>query len=97
MVETLPLGTIKKRTNNIYELVVALAKRARQINEERRARLHMEINTNDEFEDLEDALNLRPMEGHVFERKIKPTRQAIEEFLQGKLEIRYPENNVNSE
>ncbi len=95
MVETLPLGEIKRRTNNIYELVVALAKRARQINEERRARLHMEINTNEEFEDLEDVLNLHPMEGQVYERKIKPTRQAIEEFFQDKLEIKYPEENTD--
>ncbi len=97
MVETLPLDEIKKRTNNIYELVVALSKRARQINEERRARLHMEINTNEEYDDLEDVLNLHPMEGHVFERKIKPTRQAIEEFFQDKLNIRYPENHTDSE
>lgn len=97
MVETLPLDEIKKQTNNIYELVVALAKRARQINEENRARLHMEINTNEEFDDLEDVLNLHPMEGRVFEKKIKPTRQAIEEFFQGKLDIRYPENSTDSE
>ncbi len=91
MVETLPLDDIKKRNNNIYELVVALAKRARQINEERRAKLHMEIDTNEEYDDFEDALNFHPMENQVYERKVKPTRQAIEEYLQGKLEIKYPE------
>ncbi len=91
MVETLPLDEIKKRNSNIYELVVALAKRARQINEERRAKLHMEINTNEEYDDFEDALNFHPMENQVYERKVKPTRQAIEEYLQGKLEIKYPD------
>lgn len=94
MVETLPLDRIKKENNNIYELVVALAKRARQINEERRARLHMEINTGDEYEDLEDALHIHPIESQVYERKIKPTRQAVEEFLQKKLEIRYPKTDM---
>ncbi|GBD92755.1 RNA polymerase Rpb6 [bacterium BMS3Abin05] len=94
MVETLPLDRIKKENNNIYELVVALAKRARQINEERRARLHMEINTSDEYEDLEEALHIHPIESQVYERKIKPTRQAVEEFLQRKLEIRYPKTDM---
>lgn len=82
-----------KRSDNIYEAVVAMFKRARQINDEQKQQIEMEMETapvldnreNEEFDDVEidrDAL----MREH--KKYPKPSRLAIEEMAEGKIDFR---------
>lgn len=89
MIETLPLEKLTERTRSVYEAVLVIAKRARQINDQRRARMEMEINPNDQSDELfEEAI--AEVKERVYETRIKPTRQAIEELLHGELKVIHP-------
>ena len=95
MIETLPLENLKKETRTIYESVEVIARRARQINSLRRSKMEM-IDTNDETEESFEDLNI-DIQPQLYEKKPKPTRQAIQELMDGKLEIKYPEDEKEQE
>jgi DNA-directed RNA polymerase subunit K/omega len=90
MIETLPLDELKKSTKTIYESVEVIAKRARQINSLRRSQMEMIDSMDDQTEENFDEINF-DIEPQLYEKKPKPTRQAIQELLDGKLDIKYPE------
>ena len=95
MIETLPLENLKKETRTLYESVEVIAKRARQINSLRRSKMEM-IDSMDETEENFEDLNL-DIQPQLYEKKPKPTRQAIQELMDGKLEIKYPEEEIEQE
>ncbi|MDZ7262429.1 MAG: DNA-directed RNA polymerase subunit omega, partial [candidate division KSB1 bacterium] len=57
MASTLSLSELEKYAENIYEAIVVIAKRARQINDEQKRLLGMEVepeeNTTEEYEEEE--------------------------------------------
>lgn len=89
MINTLPLDKLKKDSKTIYEAVEVISKRARQINSQRRAQMEV-FDTSEETEDNFEELNIN-IENQLYEKKDKPTRQAINELMGGKLEIKYPD------
>jgi DNA-directed RNA polymerase subunit K/omega len=90
MIKTLPLENLKQQTKTLYEAVEIIAKRARQINQERRAQMEMVEMGDEQSEDgFEDTVF--DVSDQLFEKKAKPTRQAIEELMNGDLNIIYPE------
>ncbi|MCD6165275.1 DNA-directed RNA polymerase subunit omega [bacterium] len=97
MVSTLSLDEVEKYKFNIYELVVAVAKRARQINQERRAKIEMDFGSEEDFTDETAEETEIKIEGYGYERRIKPTRQAIEELLSGQLIVKYPDKDDDSQ
>jgi DNA-directed RNA polymerase subunit K/omega len=91
MISTLPLEEIVKKTRTVYEAVLVIARRARQINEMRRAKMEMEMEMGDQTEDFfEEAL--AEVKDKVYETRKKPTRQAIDELLNDELRVFYPES-----
>ena len=80
-------------TDNIYETVAVLTKRANQIAAEEKKELHNKIddfkNNNDSvdeiFENREQVEIVRR-----FEQQPKPTLEATEEYLEGKIYYRNP-------
>jgi DNA-directed RNA polymerase subunit K/omega len=90
MIRTLPLDELKKDSKTIYEAVEVISKRARQITSIRRAKIEVFDGIDDQIEDNFDDLNIN-IETQLYEKKDKPTRQAIEEMLGGKLKFKYPE------
>lgn len=90
MIRTLSLEDLKKKTKTIFEAVDAIAKRARQINSMRRSQIDMGNNSEDPIDETFEDLTAE-IETKLYEKKDKPTRQAIQEMLDGKLEIKYPE------
>jgi len=81
---------------NVYEAVVMMSKRARQINDEQKIILDMEkdvdsvadVKDNEDFDDVEidrEAL----MREHI--KLPKPTRLAMQEVIEEKLNYRYDE------
>ncbi len=80
-------------TDNIYETVAVLTKRANQIAADEKRELHNKI---DDFKSSADAIdemfeNREQIEiVRRFERQPKPTLEAIEEYLEGQIYYRNP-------
>jgi DNA-directed RNA polymerase subunit K/omega len=85
---------IEAPTNNIYEAITIIAKRAQQINGDLKSEL---IEKLEEFATYTDSLdevfeNKEQIEVSKFYEKLpKPTAIAIEEWLKGKVYYRNPE------
>jgi DNA-directed RNA polymerase subunit K/omega len=89
---TRDLEKIAAPTGNIYDSVVVISKRARQIainiKEELSAKLAEFATTVDNLEEIFE--NREQIEiSRFYERMPKPTSTAIEEFLEGKLMYRH--------
>ncbi len=80
-------------TDNIYETVAVLTKRANQIAADEKRELHNKI---DDFKSSADAIdemfeNREQIEiVRRFERQPKPTLEATEEYLEGQIYYRNP-------
>jgi DNA-directed RNA polymerase subunit K/omega len=89
---TRDLEKLAARTGNIYESVVVVSKRAKQIavniKEELNSKLAEFATTVDNLEEVFE--NREQIEiSKFYERMPKPTNTAIEEFLEGKLNHRF--------
>ena len=93
--ETQSLKQIDSPTDNIYESLVIISKRADQINDEMREELHDKI---DEFASSTDTLeeifdNKEQIEvSRFYENLPKPTAIATEEWKNGKVYFRKTES-----
>ena len=87
---------IEQPTENLYEAIVIMAKRATQINGDLKKEL---IDKLEEFATHNDSLeevfeNKEQIEvSKFYERLPKPTAMAIEEWLEGKTYFRRPESD----
>jgi DNA-directed RNA polymerase subunit K/omega len=85
---------IEAQTENIYEAISIIAKRANQINSDLKIEL---VDKLDEFATYNDSLeevfeNKEQIEvSKFYERLPKPTAMAVEEWLNGKVYFRTPE------
>jgi len=96
---TRDLDKIAAPSGNVYQSVAIISKRARQIS----ARIKEELNTKlAEFATTVDNLeeifeNREQIEiSKFYEKMPKPTAVAIEEFLEGKIRFRYPEEDIEN-
>ena len=85
---------LKKKTNNIYETVVVMCKRARQINDEQKLQIEMEREIvpgveNRENEDFDEVEIDREALLKEHKKYPKPSEVAIEEMLEEKIEYRF--------
>ncbi|UCE05185.1 MAG: DNA-directed RNA polymerase subunit omega [bacterium] len=91
MSSTISLDTLEKFSNNLYEAIVVIAKRAKQINEEQKSSFEIEPDL-DETMDIYDEDEEIEEQGEV-EKKIvrlpKPTELAIQEMLAGRIKWDY--------
>lgn len=91
---------IEEPTNNIYESIAIMAKRATQINEDLKKEL---IDKLEEFATHNDSLeevfeNKEQIEVSRFYEKLpKPTALAVHEWLEGKIYHRNPEETDNEQ
>jgi len=91
MGSTLSLEDLEKYSDNIYEAIVILGKRARQINDDQKVFIEREAGIDDSYDDDdEDEFIDREMvdEGKKI-RLPKPTSMAINELISGKLQFDY--------
>ena len=82
-VKPLSLRKVEEKANNIYEAVVVMAKRARQINQERFEDQIMEVSEELEMDVLDELPDIKPED---YEEKEKVTTEAMDEFLEGKVQ-----------
>jgi DNA-directed RNA polymerase subunit K/omega len=92
---------LASKADNIYEAIVVLSKRARQINEE----LKIEFNQRVEIlqakqvdpEDESEQPQTNPDQiliAKEFEHRSKPTESALQDVLENKLTFRYKEDEL---
>jgi DNA-directed RNA polymerase subunit K/omega len=95
MINTLPLSELEKYTSNIYEAIIVLAKRARQINDEQKQTTVNEGDEEyDEFDEDEGEIEIAKTD---FVPLPKPTTLALNELLSGKIRFEYREEVEASE
>jgi DNA-directed RNA polymerase subunit K/omega len=94
---TRDLDTLANPTGNIYESLVVVAKRARQISVKMKEELNNKLadfaSTVDNLEEIFE--NREQIEiSKFYERMPKPTTLATEEFLEGKVMFRKPTQEI---
>ncbi|MHB1050688.1 MAG: DNA-directed RNA polymerase subunit omega [Bacteroidota bacterium] len=95
-IKTLEIKELEAKAANVYEAIVVLSKRARQINEETKLEFQQRIenlvalpSSPDEVEDVANPDQLKV--SLEFEKRPKPTEEAIEELMNNQLDARYKE------
>lgn len=97
VVETKNLISIKEKTGNLYESIVIIAKRAKQINVAIKEELHTKL---DEFASHTDSLeeiheNKEQIEiSKAYEKMPNPVIIAIHEFMEDKIYFRSEEEDL---
>ncbi len=95
MINTLPLSEFEKYASSIYEAVIVLAKRARQINDQQKRVLFRE--GEDEYEEFDDDSEEISAPETDYVELPKPSTLALEEFLSGKLQYEYSDTEETEE
>ncbi len=93
-IHPLELKQLDKHAENIYEAIVVLSRRARQINEEMKIKLNQELETFATRMDSEEEIELNPEQMRIsieFEKLPKPTQAAVADLLDERLSYRYKE------
>lgn len=94
-IKPVDIEELTSKAKNAYEAIVAMSKRARQINEETKIEFNQRISMfvqKTESESEENDVNPDQLRVSIeFEKRPKPTDVALEELLAGKLEWRYKE------
>jgi DNA-directed RNA polymerase subunit K/omega len=88
-IKPVSLRKIEEKSKNIYEAVVVMSKRARQINQERYEEQVMEESEELEMDVLDELPDIKPED---YEEKEKVTTKAMDEFLEGKVNWRVLED-----
>ena len=79
-VKPVSLRKMEEKSKNIYEAVVVMSKRARQINQERFEEQVLEESVELEMDVLDELPSVNPED---YEEKEKVTTRAMDEFLEG--------------
>jgi hypothetical protein len=85
---------IDRHAENIYEAIVVLSKRARQINEEMKIQLNQELENFTTRPDSEEEIETNPEQERIskeFEKLPKPTEAAVADLLGDRITYRYKE------
>lgn len=91
----LDLTVIDSHAENIYEAIVVLSNRARQINEEIKIRLNQELEMFTTRSDSEEEIETNPEQMRIsieFEKMAKPTQRAVDDLMGERITYRYKED-----
>ena len=97
---TRDLNNFDKETDNIYESLIILSKRANQIAVEMKEELNEKIQDFSDSNDISDEVfeNKEQIElARHYEQLPKPTLLATQEFLNDQIYFRLPEENAKKE
>ena len=91
----LDLTVIDSHAENIYEAIVVLSNRARQINEEMKIHLNQELEMFTTRSDSEEEIESNPEQMRIsieFEKMAKPTQRAVDDLMSERITYRYKED-----
>ncbi len=92
--QPLDLTVIDSHAENIYEAIVVLSNRARQINEEMKISLNQELEAFTTRGDSDEEVESNPEQTRIsieFEKLPKPTQKAVEDLMGERVSYRYKE------
>jgi DNA-directed RNA polymerase omega subunit len=92
MAETLPLEQLEAKVDSLYEAIVVIARRARQINEMQKQLIDRETAENDD-DDLDEIIADEDYLDKEFLKLPKPSTLALQEMMEGKLDFEYLKKN----
>lgn len=90
--EPIDLSLIDKHAENIYEAIVVLSRRARQINEEIKISLNRELEMFSTRMDSDEEIETNPEQMRIsieFEKMAKPTQRAVEDLFSDRVNYHY--------
>ena len=90
-VTTIKFNELDKYVENVYEAIVVIAKRAKQINNEQKRIIETEISLDEDaimYNDEEDK-EIEKGEELNYAKLPKPTTIALEELLSGQIKFEY--------
>ena len=100
-IKSVEITELESKAANVYEAIVVLSKRARQINEETKIEFNQRLETisilpssSNPEEEEPDANPDQLRISLEFEKRPKPTEEAIREMLNDELKFRYKEAEV---
>lgn len=91
MINTLPINDFEEKTENIYEAVIILAKRSRQINNDQKPTFNQGDDFDEEYDEFNDDIPTAEMLDREYEKLPKPSSIALDEFFSGKIKYKYHE------
>ena len=91
MIHTLPLESLEKNADNVYEAIIMIARRARQINELQKQIMDKATEAMNSSESFDDEGVNHEVVDHQYLKLPKPTSVSLHEFMQDKLKGEYPE------
>lgn len=89
MAETISIDELISSCENVYEAIVVMAKRARQINEEQKQLVDAQNEMDDHESDFDEEIIRREVFDRKYVKMPKPTSIALQEMMQGKLKFFY--------
>ncbi|MGD0337413.1 MAG: DNA-directed RNA polymerase subunit omega [Bacteroidota bacterium] len=93
-IKPVDLKELESKAENIYEAIVLMSKRARQINEENKLEFNQRIELIQTKTETDEEVDANPDQLKIsleFEKRPKPTEISLEETMANKLEFRYKE------
>ena len=93
MAETLPLDVLETHAENLYEAIVMIARRARQINDQQKKILEEQVEQYALDDNLDEEGFTQDVVDHQYLKLPKPTTIAMQEMLEGKLQKQYPDQD----
>ncbi len=97
MIKTLPIHEFDERADNIYEAIIVLSKRARQINDIQKQELSQGRDYDDEYDDFGDDEITEEVGKITYERLPKPASVALKDFFAQKVRYEYREKADENE
>ena len=97
MIKTLPIHEFDKMADNIYEAIIVLSKRARQINDEQKQELSQGRNYDDEYDNFDSDEIIEEPEEIKYVKLPKPASVALKDFFGHKLKYEYRETPDENE
>jgi len=97
MIKTLPIHEFDDRADNIYEAIIVLAKRARQINDIQKQELSQGRNYDDEYDDFGDDEIIEDPSETKYEKLPKPASVALQDFFAQRVKYEYREKPDENE
>ena len=93
-VDTIDFNKLLQKSKDVFEIIVAMARRASQINALRVAKnpvIYKDELLEEYFEDFEEESDVN------YDKIEKPTTAALKEMLEGKIEYRYTDYTDSGE
>lgn len=97
MIKTLPIHEFDERADNIYEAIIVLSKRARQINDIQKQELSQGRDYDDEYDDFGDDEIIEEPGEIKYEKLPKPASVALKDFFGEKIRYEYREKPDENE